>query len=333
MDISVSDPLVLLHLLADRNGKFAAFRIVAEPGGEEVLSSYTEQADFLGLGSQIPCLYCSADNAPLSVGLASALSLAGCKLVFTEQIGHADQMLIAQYPDEVEWIEGNWYLKPSSKPKANQSISRALALQLVQLVAADADNREIEDVFRHDPALSYQLLRLVNSLAVGAGRRITSFSQAIVMLGRKQLRRWLNLMVFASREEDHRSTMLLANVAIRARSMELLARAAGLDVALQDQAFIAGMFSLLGVLFGMPLEEVLRPLQISDAMRSGLLMRTGELGNLLGILELNEHDGFDTLRAQLDAMAISASDFNLISVQACNWMLGVVRESTDGHHG
>ncbi len=203
----------------------------------------------------------------------------------------------------------------------------------MQLVAADSDNREIEDVFRHDPALSYQLLRLVNSLAVGAGRRITSFSQAIVMLGRKQLRRWLNLMVFAAREEDTRSTMLLANVAIRARSMELLARTAGLDVTLQEQAFMAGMFSLLGVLFGMPLEEVLRPLQISEAMRSALMMRTGELGNLLYILELSERDGFDALRAQLELMAISTVDFHLISVQACNWMLGVVRESADGHHG
>jgi|GEM_PF-550509 len=332
MDTSVSDPLVLLHLLADRNGRFAAFRLVAEQGSEGALSSFTEQPDFLGLTSQIPCLYCSADTEPVSVGLTSALTLAGCKLASSDQIGHADHMLIAHYPDEVEWIEGGWYLSPPLKPQGNQAISRALALQLVQLVAADADNREIEDVFRHDPALSYQLLRLVNSLAVGAGRRITSFSQAIVMLGRKQLRRWLNLMVFASREGDTRSTMLLANVAIRARAMELLARAAGLDVALQEQAFIAGMFSLLGVLFGLPLEEVLRPLQISDALRSALLTRTGELGDLLSVLELSEHGGFDALRAQLEVMTIEAVDFNLVTVQACNWMLGVVRESADGYH-
>lgn len=334
MDTSVSDPLVLLHLLADRNGKFAAFRLIAEPGGEEALSSFVEQPDFLGLSSQIPCLYCSADMEPLSVSLASALTLAGCKLESSDHIGRADQMLTANYPDEVAWIEGRWYQAPPMKSHGKQVISRAMALQLVQLVAADADNREIEEVFRHDPALSYQLLRLVNSLAVGAGRRITSFSQALVMLGRNQLRRWLNLMVFASRDEDTRSTMLLANVAIRARAMELLARVAGLDVTLQEQAFIAGMFSLLGVLFVMPLEEVLKPLQISEAMRSALLMRTGELGNLLGMLELSEQGEFDALRTQLEALAISVADFNLISAQACNWMLGVVRESSsDGHHG
>jgi hypothetical protein len=333
MDTPVSDPLVFLHLLADRKGKFAAFRLLVEQGGEEFLSSFTEQPDFLGLIGQIPCIYSSLDSEPVPIGLSGALVMAGCKLMSSDQIARADQVLPASYTEEVEWIEGGWYLSPPVKAQGNQAISRALALQLVQLVAADADNREIEDVFRHDPALSYQLLRLVNSLTIGAGRRITSFSQAIVMLGRKQLRRWLNLLIFASREEDTRSTMLLANVAMRARAMELLTRAAGLDVTLQEQAFMAGMFSLLGVLFGAPLEQILQPLQISDAMRSALLTRTGELGNLLGMLELCERGEFDALRQQLDVIAVSVTDFNLISVQACNWMLGVARESGEGHHG
>jgi hypothetical protein len=49
--------------------------------------------------------------------------------------------------------------------------------------------------------------------------------------------------------------MLLARVVVRARSMELLARESGLDRSAQDLAFMAGMFSLLGVLFGSPLSR------------------------------------------------------------------------------
>ena len=333
MDSPVSDPLVFLHLLADRKGQFAAFRLVIEPDGEEALSLLTEQPDFLGLTSQIPCLYCSEDNEPVSVNVTSALAMAGCRSVSHEQISRADHVFASHYSDDTEWVEGSWYLSPPLKPQGNQSGSKALALRLVQLVAAEADNREIEDVFRSDPALSYQLLRLVNSLAIGAGRHITSFSQAIVMLGRKQLRRWLNLMVFASRDGDQRSTMLLANVAIRARALELLAREAGMDVTVQEQAFIAGMFSLLGVFFGMPLEEVLRPLQINDMMREGLLTRAGELGTLLAMLEMSERDEFEALHNQLEMLQVSPEDFNLAQIQACNWMLGVVRESAESRHG
>jgi c-di-GMP-related signal transduction protein len=332
MDTSVTDPLVFLHLLADRQGTFSALRLAVAGGAADSLTSFVEHPDFLGLASQFPCLFYLVDAGKFSEECANALVLAGCRPVTQDRIGRADQQLGNAYPTEVEWLDGNWYLSPPIKPIGNQAASRALALQLVQLVSADAENREIEAIFRRDPALSYQLLRLVNSLAIGAGRRITSFSQAIVMLGRKQLRRWLNLMVFASREGDKRSTMLLANVAIRARMMELLARASGLDFSLQDQAFMVGMFSQLGTLFGMPIEEILRPLTISDAMRAAVLARDGELGNLLNLLEIVEHGDFPSLRKQLEAIQVASADFNLFVVQACNWMLGVVRDSHgDGH--
>lgn len=333
MDSSVSDPLVFLHLLADRKGKFAALRLVVETGGDNALSTLTEEPDLLGLASLIPCLYYTEDNELLSAGLANSLAMNGCRSISQDQIGLADQLLHEAYADDIEWIDGAWYMSPPAKAVGNQAISRTLALQLVQLVAADGENREIEEVFRRDPALSYQLLRLVNSLAIGAGRHITSFSQAIMMLGRKQLRRWLNLMVFASREGDKRSTMLLAKVAIRARAMELLARAAGLDVSLQEQSFMVGMFSLLGVLFGLSLEEVLRPLDIGNVMRAAVLSREGQLGNLLAMLEMVERAEFSAVRSQLEAMQVSPTDFNLMLVQACNWTLGVVRDNSEGHHG
>ncbi len=204
-----------------------------------------EHPDFLHLTEHFPCLFLESDGLHWPPGFQDALMQARCKQVAAPGIYRADRQLEADYAADIEWLDGSWYLAPLGKPTANQAASRAIALQLVQLVAADADSRDIEAVFRRDPTLSYHLLRLVNSLGVGAGRQITSFSQAIVILGRLQLRRWLNLMLFAARGGDQRSGMLLALVAMRARAMELLARAAGLDKSHQEQAFMVGMFSLL----------------------------------------------------------------------------------------
>ncbi|HSY29846.1 MAG TPA: hypothetical protein VK832_20210, partial [Burkholderiaceae bacterium] len=62
------------------------------------------------------------------------------------------------------------------------------------------------------------------------------------------------------------------------------------------------------------------------------LARDGELGNLLNLLEIVEHGDFPSLRKQLEAIQVASADFNLFVVQACNWMLGVVRDSHgDGH--
>ncbi|MDV7395470.1 HDOD domain-containing protein, partial [Arthrospira platensis SPKY1] len=85
----------------------------------------------------------------------------------------------------------------------------------MQLVAQDAETHELEEVLRQDAGLAYQLLRLVNSPAIGVRREVTSFSQALLMLGRQQLKRWLNLLLFAAREDDPRSAMLMAHVVLR----------------------------------------------------------------------------------------------------------------------
>ena len=208
------------------------------------------------LSGQCALLLSPLDAASLPPELLAKSQLAGCQVMDDSVLHVRHDAGIPDLLPSTQWIDGNWFLQPPSKPKGAQAASRVMALKLVQLVSTDADTHEIEDVFRQDPTLSYHLLRLVNSLAFGAPRRISSFSQAILMLGRQQLKRWLNLILFASGSDDPRAPMLLGRVVVRARMMELLTRESGGDKAQQELAFMAGMFSLLGVLFGQPLEEV-----------------------------------------------------------------------------
>jgi EAL and modified HD-GYP domain-containing signal transduction protein len=257
--------------------------------------------------------------------MAEAAAKAGCKLIPKAAV-HCASGLAIELPALAKWIAGDWYLAPPAKPIGAQAASRTLALQLVQLVAADADTHEIEAVLRRDPTLSYHLLRVVNSLGMGMSRQITSFSQAILILGRAQLRRWLNLMLFSSRQGDERSAMLLSRVAVRARIMELLAKYSGMDRAGQDSAFMAGMFSLLGVLFGMPLAEVLRPLKISDALSAAVLGHQGDLGHLLKTVECVECRDTTQLTTLLDALQVPYAEFSTLIVQAHVWMLDVIRD-------
>ena len=335
MTALISIPPVFLHPLADRNGHPGALLLDAgvleragRPGGpaalpETVAGVLGELADGV-----MDCYY----RAGLDDAVAALLDQAGWKRLPTEQLHRADGELGNAMPPSAAWVEGEWFLAPPSKPVGNQVTSRALALQLVQLVSADADTHEIEAVLRQDPTLSYHLLRLVNSLGMGAGRRVTSFSQAILILGRSQLRRWLNLMLFSSREGDRRSPMLLARVAVRARAMELLARDAGLGKSGPEQAFMVGMFSLLGVLFGMPLADVLQPLTMSEAVQQALLAHEGELGDLLGVVEAAERDDEAALALRLQALQIDTAGFNQIVADAYLWMQTVASGNTGKPH-
>jgi HDOD domain len=331
MGPQMPDSLISLELLADKAWQPSALLLgvaPAAPGNGDALAVLADHPDFQQLAGRLPCLAPAAMLAHADPAVAEALRAAGCQSVVPEKILRSDRPQIPQLPLGTDWIAGLWYLAvPPAQASGSQAASRALALQLVELVAQDADTRDIEELLRRDATLSYHLLRVVNSLAMGGNREITSFAQAILILGRQQLRRWLNLMLFSARAGDQRSAMLGARVAVRARNMELLAQASGLDRADQEQAFMAGMFSLLGVLFGMPLMQVLQPLQLSRALRDAVLGQTGPLGLLLEAVALGERGDHAMLLRALAEAQVPVPEYNLALVQAHNWMLTITRES------
>ena len=316
-----SAPLVFFRVLANQSGAPAALLMDIGPGNAADVLALFDSADFVALGGGMPCYYRTA----LAVPLAEALSAAGWHQLVLGTLLREDKRLLQEaIPQGTLLIEGDWYMAAPPKATGAQAASCALSLQLAQLVAADAHTHDIEALLRKDPTLSYHLLRLVNSLGMGTGRRITSFSQAILILGRQQLRRWVNLMLFAARQGDVRSGMLLARVAVRARLLEQLAKARGLDKHTQDQAFIIGMFSLLGVLFGMPLTEVLAPLSMSDTVHQALLEYKGELGLMLRLSEAFEEGDDAAVAGQLAALGLGVAEFNAAATDANLWMLGAL---------
>jgi EAL and modified HD-GYP domain-containing signal transduction protein len=327
--VASSHTYIFLEILADRKLQPAALHLRL---GATEAPALPEGGDGLpGLSACLPCVMLESDQAGLSIEAIGGLLAAGCRVLGDDAIYASDGLEATPCPDDASYLAGGWYLCPPSKPGSTQHASRALALQLLHLVAADADTHEIEAIFRHDPSLSYHLLRLVNSLNRG-GKRITSFAQAILILGRQQLRRWLNLILFAAHKEDPRSQMLTARVSVRARRMELLAKAAGLDKAHQESAFMAGMFSLLGVLFGMRLADVLNPLNLGDELRVALLRMEGEIGKLLATVIAAENADALRVAEYLGELGVADSTFNEMSIEAVAWMLEVVAEAAGGAH-
>jgi EAL and modified HD-GYP domain-containing signal transduction protein len=96
-----------------------------------------------------------------------------------------------------DYFQGYYFAKPSVIAGRKLSPSQTTVLDLMNLITSDADNAEIEQVVKREVTIGLNLLRLVNTPAVGAGRRIESISQALNLLGRRQLQRWLQILLFA----------------------------------------------------------------------------------------------------------------------------------------
>ncbi len=71
-----------------------------------------------------------------------------------------------------------------------------VALRVNELLSSDqASNDQLEEIILHDPALTAQLLKLVNSAYYGFPGKVDTVSRAISMIGRQELR---NLVIATS---------------------------------------------------------------------------------------------------------------------------------------
>lgn len=227
-----------------------------------------------------------------------------------------------------ELFQGYYFAKPAVLSVKRANPAQLALLELLDLVLADADTAEIERVFKQNANLTYNLLRLVNSAGGGAVRRIETVSQAIMLLGRKQLQRWLQLLVFTLQEGTPYPSPLLLMAAARGRMMELLAQRRGGDAALRDQAFMAGIFSLIENVIGKPLAEILQDLNLGETMNAALLRREGTLGALLDLVESVEQQDLGHTLTLLDAAGgLSLSDLTVAEIEAMVWTHQIADES------
>jgi EAL and modified HD-GYP domain-containing signal transduction protein len=158
----------------------------------------------------------------------------------------------------------------------------------------------------------------VNSAAFALSSPIHSFGQAINVLGRRQLQRWLQLLLYARQQDDGSANALLPLAAVCAAHMEALAKAKGWDRDQQDMAFVAGVFSLLDMLLGMPMTEIVSALSLDLDVVMALLDRAGPLGELLRLVE-----GADA--AALAAAGITHESYWEGQLHAYHWAIQVSR--------
>jgi len=202
-------------------------------------------------------------------------------------------------------------------------------IDLMNLVTSDADNADIERAVKRDVTLALNLLRLVNTPAVGAAQRIDSVSQALLVLGRRQLQRWLQIMLSAEpATRGHNQTPLLMLATTRGRLMELLAqRLRPGQRAVADIAFTVGIMSLMDVLFGIPMADIVEQIPIGDEVRQALVGRTGFFGELLRLAESIEQadENTELVLPTLQELQISGDDMIELEMSAFQWSDSVVR--------
>jgi EAL and modified HD-GYP domain-containing signal transduction protein len=202
-----------------------------------------------------------------------------------------------------------------------RSPAKVQLLRLLGLILGDADVGILEAEFKHHPMLTYNLLRMVNSAAMGLRTRINSLRHALILIGRRPLQSWMQLTLYTAGGGDPASTPLLQMAAVRGKLMESLLRAAGVTSQSElDAAFLTGILSLVDALLEMPREEILKQLFVSDEVRAALMGQPGRLFDLLKLTTLLEGDSSDDLHAALEPFhGVDAERLLELQFDAFSW--------------
>ena len=222
-----------------------------------------------------------------------------------------------------ELFQGYYFARPSIITGKRLSHAETALMRLLSLVLTDADTPQIESVFKQNPDLTLNLMKLVNSVAVGGKGRINSLRGALTALGRQQLQRWLQVLLFAlsSAPAAEFPSPLLILAATRGKLMELIAQATRpTDRDFHDKAFMTGILSLVNALLGMPMAEILGAMPVDEDVRNGLVQRTGRLGAMLLVVEALEETDLLGIEKALEAVpGLQHSQVIGMQVEAMRW--------------
>ncbi|MGQ5523735.1 EAL and HDOD domain-containing protein [Chitinimonas sp. PSY-7] len=224
----------------------------------------------------------------------------------------------------LDCFQGYYFAHPETLSAKVINPAYANILGLLNMLRNNAEITEIENALKRDVALSFKLLRYINSAGFGLSCEIHSFRHAVTILGYQKLYRWLTLLLVTASSDAGTPPALMKTAVTRGRLVELLGSHL-LDGTDRDNLFIVGVFSLLDVMLDMPMDKILETLLLPDSVSEALLSRFGMYGPFLELAEACEDPDMADVPALCEQLQITPEMLNKAHVSALAWVeeLGV----------
>ncbi|MDR0441044.1 MAG: HDOD domain-containing protein [Candidatus Accumulibacter sp.] len=221
-------------------------------------------------------------------------------------------------------FQGLFLAPPEAVEECRPAVSQTTLLRLANLIERNAESADIEACIEHDPALVVKLLSIASTIAHDFSKRIGSLHQAVHVLGRRRLKRWLHLLASMTPADADR-VPLLQVAALRAYMLKTLAGRlrSGNDAKLADQAFITGLMSMAPATFDLPMDEILKLITLDQEIVAALRSREGTLGALLALIECYDDENAEGCDQCLTGFANAGFDRVLLDTcltNALRWL-------------
>ena len=228
------------------------------------------------------------------------------------------QMLALCQSQKFDYFQGFFLSKPQiikgTKLESNQIVIMSL---LSELQDPEIDISTLDTLISQDPALSFRILRLINSAANSINKEVTSIHKAITMLGLKQIKQWASIIALT--KLSNKPDSLFIEALYRAKMCEQLA----IHGKINDPGmyFTVGLLSMLDVFFDQKMEEVLKQLPLAKQVNDAILEHKGLPGKMLLLVITHQRALWHKVpwKALEEKFAIDSEVLSTAQFEALSW--------------
>jgi len=196
--------------------------------------------------------------------------------------------------------------------------SRLVLIEMLNQLRKEAELANMAEVAKRDPGVIVKVMAMANSPMLGLSQPVNSIDQAIMVLGREQLYRWLSIGMFRAGSASPRDEVLLELALARGRFLEMLAQEKHGKLEC-DELFLLGLLSLLDTLLGLPMSTLVAKINLSPALKDALLSSGGPLARYLMLSIAVEKGHVQNVARLAEQMDYSLEAIEAASVEAIGW--------------
>lgn len=214
------------------------------------------------------------------------------------------------------FFQGYFFARPSVLESKKIDPAKNTIIHLIKMLQEERELPEIADTFKTAPELTINLCRFINSSSFTTRKDICSVPQALSLLGRRMLLRWLTLCLYTTSKEEKYFTPLMETAMTRAEIMSMLAIRFGMEEKLVHKAYLVGLLSLLDAIMHVPMEELFRQIPFHKRVQKAVLRGEGQLGQLLHIIRVIEEGNERKILRTLKKIKMSETELSTILTQS-----------------
>jgi EAL and modified HD-GYP domain-containing signal transduction protein len=242
--------------------------------------------------------------------------LKGTKITLLAEKVETEQEFQAALSEGFTLFQGYFFCHPVVFSKKIMPANGANYLYLLSALSqGEFRISQLALLLKSEIALSYQLLRLVNSASFGLNREVRSMEDALMQVGELQFRKLL-INAIATETCRSRSSELLVHVLHRARFLELMAPFTGENAAEQ---YLFGMLSLMDVMLDMPTSDLIAALPLRPEIKEALSGETNHASAALKLFECYKEADWAACMEQCSALRLSEWELSDLYTQSLAW--------------